>query len=86
MCLRVEVIGKVQGVGYRNFARRQALQLAVNGHALNLPDGRVEVLACGDARALDAFLGKLAEGPAWSSVVALNSGPAPCVGPGFDTG
>ena len=57
MCRRALVSGTVQGVGYRAFARRAALELGIRGHARNLPDGRVEVLACGEAAALEEFVG-----------------------------
>jgi acylphosphatase len=86
MCLRVLVSGKVQGVGYRSFAQRLATHLDVSGHAINVPDGRVEVIVCGSTEAIDNFPLKLEEGPTWSSVGGVNSSPLPCVQPGFRTG
>jgi acylphosphatase len=62
------VSGRVQGVGYRNFARKEALRLGVVGYAKNLASGDVEVLAIGDADTLAEFAGRLAKGPAWASV------------------
>jgi acylphosphatase len=50
-----EVRGRVQGVGYRAFVAAQAAARGVTGSAVNLPDGRVEVVAegaAGDVRAL----------------------------------
>ena len=41
------VRGRVQGVGYRNFAQRAATELGLTGYARNLDDGRVEVYAVG---------------------------------------
>jgi acylphosphatase len=52
---RCIVAGRVQGVYYRASARRRAEELGVTGHALNLPDGRVEVLACGEPAAVASF-------------------------------
>jgi acylphosphatase len=52
---RCVVAGRVQGVYYRASARRRAEELGVTGHALNLPDGRVEVLACGEPAAVATF-------------------------------
>jgi acylphosphatase len=41
------VHGRVQGVGFRWWTRRQALELGLRGYASNLADGRVEVVAEG---------------------------------------
>ncbi|MDR5902143.1 MULTISPECIES: acylphosphatase [Halomonas] len=46
-CVKALVTGKVQGVWYRRATQEQALQQGLTGHAINLPDGRVEVLLCG---------------------------------------
>ena len=54
-CVRLLVEGRVQGVSYRAAARAQALAFGLTGHARNLADGRVEVVACGDAAAVDAL-------------------------------
>ena len=42
---RYFIRGRVQGVGFRDFAQRAAAQLGVSGYARNLDDGRVEVYA-----------------------------------------
>ncbi|KAF1723907.1 acylphosphatase [Pseudoxanthomonas japonensis] len=52
---RFLVSGKVQGVFFRASTRERALDLGLSGRATNLPDGRVEVIAEGDAGALDAL-------------------------------
>lgn len=65
---RYVVSGRVQGVGYRAFAARAARALRLSGGALNLEDGRVEVVARGQAHALDRFESALAEGPRLSRV------------------
>jgi len=62
-CAKFLVSGKVQGVFFRASARSEALALGISGHANNLPDGRVEVLAWGDADALSAFEIWLRRGP-----------------------
>lgn len=49
------VSGHVQGVFFRASASERAHELGVSGWARNLPDGRVEVLAAGEADAVDAF-------------------------------
>lgn len=60
--------GRVQGVGYRNFAQRTASPLRLNGYARNLDDGRVEVYAVGTPEALSEFSARLREGPRWADV------------------
>lgn len=50
---RFVVSGRVQGVAFRACTRQQALALGLRGHAVNLRDGRVEVLAMGEADAID---------------------------------
>jgi acylphosphatase len=65
---RFVVSGRVQGVGYRAFAARAARALDLSGGALNLDDGRVEVVAEGPAHALDRLQSALATGPRLSRV------------------
>lgn len=60
---RFLVSGRVQGVFYRASTREQALALGLLGHARNLQDGRVEVVAEGDATALAALERWLWQGP-----------------------
>lgn len=62
-CRRCFVSGRVQGVFFRASTARKAAELGVTGHAINLDDGRVEVLAIGPADALDALCGWLRRGP-----------------------
>jgi len=58
----------VQGVFFRASARNEALTLGISGHANNLPDGRVEVLAWGDTDALNALETWLRRGPPLAQV------------------
>ncbi|WP_409485297.1 acylphosphatase [Arsenicicoccus dermatophilus] len=51
------VRGRVQGVGFRWWTRSQALELGLVGHARNIDDGRVEVVAQGPTDAV-AELGR----------------------------
>lgn len=62
-CRRFFVSGRVQGVFFRASTRECAMQLGLAGRAVNLNDGRVEVVACGSDHALDALQGWLHEGP-----------------------
>jgi acylphosphatase len=71
--LLVTVEGRVQGVGYREFARRAAARLGVTGWARNRANGDVEALVCGSPDALDALLNELRAGPLLSRVTALRT-------------
>lgn len=68
---RFLVEGRVQGVFYRASTRARAQASGLKGHARNLPDGRVEVLAVGmqdDVAALEAWLW---DGPDLAQVTAV---------------
>ena len=63
--------GRVQGVFYRGTAAQRARELGVRGYARNLPDGRVEVLACGESAAVQTFIEWLWTGSSASKVTAV---------------
>ena len=60
--------GRVQGVGYRYFAQRAAVELGLTGYTRNLDDGRVEVYAVGPVAKLSELAGMLHRGPRWGDV------------------
>jgi acylphosphatase len=75
--VRVTVVGRVQGVGYRWFARECGRRLQIEGRVSNMPDGSVIVEAAGPASVIEAFLRELRSGPDLATVdelraVALN--------------
>jgi acylphosphatase len=65
---RFLVMGKVQGVFFRQSARHEANRLRLKGLARNLPDGSVEVVAQGSAAAVEALHQWLRRGPAQARV------------------
>jgi acylphosphatase len=65
---RYYVSGTVQGVGFRYFAQRMAMQLGISGFTRNLNDGRVEVYAIGTPDSLAALRVALERGPQSASV------------------
>lgn len=67
------VHGRVQGVWFRDSTRREAERLEISGHAINLPDGNVEVLACGTPEALVELEKWLHMGPPMASVEKVES-------------
>ncbi|HTU64790.1 MAG TPA: acylphosphatase [Steroidobacteraceae bacterium] len=89
ICRRSFVSGRVQGVFYRATCVKKATSLGLRGYARNLPDGRVEVLACGDAAAVEQFVAWLWEGSPASKVTGVDSGDADVAegqAPGFTSG
>ncbi|MCQ4164518.1 acylphosphatase [Tahibacter harae] len=68
---RFLVSGRVQGVFFRASTRTEALRLGLSGYARNLPDGRVEVHAQGDAAAIAALEQWLRKGPPMARVDSL---------------
>jgi len=68
---RFLVRGKVQGVWFRASTLDEALMLGLRGYARNLSNGDVEVLAVGDADAIDRLAVWLQQGPPMARVDAL---------------
>ena len=60
---RFFVSGRVQGVFFRAGTQQQARALGLRGYARNLADGRVEVLAVGDAATIERLADWLRHGP-----------------------
>jgi acylphosphatase len=71
VCKKCLVGGRVQGVFYRATTARRAHELAISGYARNLPDGRVEVLACGEDDAVHSFVNWLWIGSSASKVTSV---------------
>lgn len=63
VCYRFYVSGHVQGVWFRASTKQQAQKLGITGSAINLPDGRVEVVAYGDEAQIHALEKWLWMGP-----------------------
>ena len=68
---RFTIKGRVQGVWFRDSTRKMAESLGLSGHAINLNDGSVEVLACGDEAALDQLADWLQNGPTMARVAQV---------------
>lgn len=60
---RIEVHGRVQGVGFRWWARHEAESLGITGTVRNRSDGVVEIEARGSREALEEFIDRLGHGP-----------------------
>ena len=73
------VSGRVQGVGYRVFTRRNAQSLGLTGWVRNCDDGTVEGEVYGPAETLEKFWIILRVGPPLGHVTALHTRPSNAV-------
>jgi len=62
------VSGRVQGVWFRYSTQKKAEDLGLTGWVRNLPDGRVEVMACGQSANVKTFASWLWVGPSRAKV------------------
>lgn len=65
----------MQGVGFRAATEQRAKDLQLSGWVRNLPDGRVEILAQGEAKALQAFQVWAEQGPRFAKVANVIAQP-----------
>jgi acylphosphatase len=72
---RFLVSGRVQGVFFRASAAQEAASLGLRGSAVNLPDGRVEVVVAGSASAVRAMERWLERGPPLARVESVAAMP-----------
>ncbi len=69
--VRVVVDGVVQGVGYREWTRAEAMKLGVDGWVRNRRDGTVEAAFRGPVEAVETMLARLRKGPRGSTVTGV---------------
>jgi acylphosphatase len=62
------VSGRVQGVGFRWFVEKHAVEIGVTGWVRNEDDGRVQVYAVGTSDQLNQLAGFLHRGPRMADV------------------
>lgn len=66
-CIR----GRVQGVGFRYFALKNAINLGLGGWVRNCYDGTVEGVVEGPKAQVEEFLALCRQGPRWARVESL---------------
>lgn len=66
--VRIVVYGYVQGVGFRESARRKAVAFGVTGWVRNRPEGSVEAVFEGESRLVDELVGWCRRGPIGAEV------------------
>ena len=62
-CKQITISGEVQGVFFRASTKNKADELSITGEVRNLPDGRVEVIACGNETRLQQLIAWCHDGP-----------------------
>lgn len=67
------VTGRVQGVGFRWFAKRTACGLGLAGYARNRADGGVELEVQGEEAAVEQFVDAMSAGPGYARVDAVET-------------
>jgi acylphosphatase len=65
--------GKVQGVFYRDFVKKEAESLDITGFVKNLNDGKVEVVAEGESGNVDKLLEKCKKGPLMAFIADIET-------------
>jgi acylphosphatase len=67
------VEGRVQGVGFRDYARRRASRLGLGGYVSNLRDGRVRLRVEGPRDSIETLLQDLQKGPPLARVERVST-------------
>ncbi len=70
-CVRVEITGRVQGVGYRYWMLQFAEKFGVTGWVRNRYCGDVEAVICGNPESVHLLLTACEKGPSFANVVSV---------------
>jgi acylphosphatase len=74
--VRVRVAGRVQGVGFRDWTRREAMALGLVGWVRNEADGSVTAMIAGPEATVSVMIERLWRGPKFASVSDVTVQPA----------
>ncbi|MEO8664614.1 MAG: acylphosphatase [Ignavibacteria bacterium] len=74
MKIKAEIIvkGFVQGVGYRYYCYRKAIEFGLTGYVKNLINGNVELVAEGEKSMVKDFVRELKIGPSHAKVNTIS--------------
>ncbi len=70
--LKIEIFGRVQGVGFRHFTKENADKLGLKGYVKNNSDGSVTAIVQGEKENLDVFLHNVQKGPVLAKVEGVS--------------
>jgi len=71
MVARVFIFGFVQGVGFRQFIKQNALKFGLTGWVRNLQDNRVKTTFCGSKENIEKMISICREGPFLAEVKSV---------------
>jgi acylphosphatase len=81
---RLLIVGRVQGVGFRDWLIAQAGELGVSGWVRNNRDGSVETLIAGEVGAVEELARQCRRGPRLAEVASITEElTEPPLEPGF---
>ena len=69
---QIIISGRVQGVGFRNWVKKNCINLSLVGNTRNTLDMKVEVITTGRKANLDKFCDKCKSGPTLAKVESIN--------------
>jgi acylphosphatase len=81
--IKATIQGRVQGVGYRDWAERQAAKMGLNGYVRNCRDGSVELVISGTDEQVQDMLDRCRQGPRLAVVSHVAVTPGDWQGEGF---
>jgi acylphosphatase len=70
--VKITVSGLVQGVGFRYFCYKKALDFGVKGYVKNLHNEKVELEVEGDDGIVNDYIKEIEIGPVYAEVNAIN--------------
>lgn len=73
--VHIIVSGRVQGVYFRAFTKKQANKLNLTGYAKNLSNGDVEIIACGEKSQVEKLVQWCHKGPIMAKVNSVRTQP-----------
>lgn len=76
---KINVKGRVQGVGFRHSAAIEARHRGIKGFVKNLSDGSVYIEAEGSPEQLNGYVEWCKKGPGFSFVKSVSADPSPPV-------